>query len=72
MLWNGCSHSNWVLRPTLTVTTVWNTGETGGISDFQTELTWNICTIFCSKDTYFVRVLEFVELVLKNAERKKR
>ena len=53
-------HSNWVLRPILTVTTVWNTGETGGISDFL-NLT-----------EYFVRVLEFVELFHKNAERKKR
>ena len=32
MSWNGCSHSHWVLRPILTVTTVWNTGETGDIS----------------------------------------
>ena len=28
-LWNGCSHSDQVLRPILTGTTVWNTGETG-------------------------------------------
>ena len=27
-MWNGCSHSNWVLRP---IFTVWNTGETGDI-----------------------------------------
>ena len=27
ILWNGCSHSNWVLRRILTVTTVRNTGE---------------------------------------------
>ena len=29
ILWNGCSHSDIVLRPTLTVTSVWNTRETG-------------------------------------------
>ena len=30
ILWNGCSHL--VLRPILTVNSVWNTGETGDIN----------------------------------------
>ena len=32
ILWNGGSHSNWVLRPILTVTAIWNTEETGDIN----------------------------------------
>ena len=31
ILWNGFSHSDLVFRPILTVTLVWNTGETGHI-----------------------------------------
>ena len=32
VLWNGCSHSELVLRPILTVTSVRNTGESGDIN----------------------------------------
>ena len=32
ILYNGCSHSEYVFSPILTVTKVWNTGETGDIN----------------------------------------
>ena len=42
ILWNGCSHSNWVFRPILTVATVWNTRVTGDIYlPFYSRFTWS-------------------------------
>ena len=36
----------WVLRPILTVTTVWNTGETGDITDVNTMQFKNVCSAY--------------------------
>ena len=61
ILWNGCSQSNWVLKPILTVTKVYNAGETGDINDkinlnvanFKTSYEKSIFRQFDNLDVFF-------------------
>ena len=40
ILWNGCSHSNWVLRPILTVIAIWHIGETSDMHMKREIFVW--------------------------------